>query len=234
MYRIRAFRAINDLASCERFAQGHLNVLAEYGVTKVTTAKLDWFHNPDVYVVLIESEDGTEVYGGERIHIANRQYRLPIEEAISVVDSDIFPLVEEHREALTGELCGLWNSKAIAGRGFSVLLTKIGVAIARLLKMGSLFVLCAPYTVAMCQQAGFTIEESIGNKGTYFYPKLDLIATVLMVKDLVLLPTADEAFRQRIIDISENPIQEAIEEGPKGSFTVKIDLSLITGNESSI
>jgi len=227
MYRIRGFRAVDDLISCERFAQGHLNVLAEYGVTKVTTAKLDWFHNPDVYVVLIESIDGKEVYGGERIHIANDQYRLPVEDAISVVDPDIFPLVDRYRKEVTGELCGLWNSKAIAGRGFSVLLTKIGIAIARLLKMGSLFVLCAPYTVSMCQQAGFAIEESIGNKGTYFYPKLDLIATLLMVKDLVHLPLADEDFRQRIINISEHPIQRAVEHGPKGEFTIELDLSLI-------
>ncbi|RYZ25718.1 MAG: hypothetical protein EOP49_44275, partial [Sphingobacteriales bacterium] len=165
MYRIRAFRAIDDQESCKRFAEGHLNVLKEYGVTKVTTAKTDWFQNPGVYVVLVESEDGTEVYGGERIHLANEHSRLPIEDAVSIVDTRIFDLVAKNKEGVTGELCGLWNSKTIAGRGVSVLLTKIGVALANLLRMDSIFVLCAPYTVEMCQTAGFNIEDSIGNQG---------------------------------------------------------------------
>lgn len=230
MYRIRAFRAIDDPESCKKFAEGHLNVLLEYGVTKVTTANLSWFHNPGVYVVLIESEDGSIAYGGERIHLANDYAKLPIEDAVSIVDENIFDLTAQYRtRGLTGELCGLWNSRAIAGRGFSNLLTKLGVAMARRLEMSSLFVLCAPYTVAMCQAAGFEIEESVGSRGTFNYPKLDLVATALLIKDLENLPTADAAYKEKIYNFSANPVQATSDTGPKGSFS--FNLNLTTGPE---
>ena len=112
-------------------------------------------------MALVLSEDESEVYGGERVHIANPEYPLPIEAAVGMVEPNIYPLIKSYVDmGMTGELCGLWNSKSIAGKGVSVLLTKIGVAIANILKMDSLFVLCAPYTVSMCQNAGFEIETS--------------------------------------------------------------------------
>ena len=226
MYRIRAFKAIDDPESCKKFADGHLNVLLEYGVTKVTTANLSWFHNPGVYVILIESEDGSIAYGGERIHLANDYAKLPIEDAVSIVDRNIFELTTKYRAmGLTGELCGLWNSKAIAGRGFSNLLTKLGVAMAQRLEMSSLFVLCAPYTVAMCQAAGFEIEESVGSRGTFNYPKLDLIATALVIKDLKDLPTADAAYKEKIYSFSSHPIQQTSDTGPKGEFSFNLNLT---------
>jgi hypothetical protein len=227
MYRIRAFRAIDDPASCKKFADGHLNVLLEYGVTKVTTANLSWFHNPGVYVILIESEDGNETYGGERIHIANNHAKLPIEEAVSLVDDNIYNVTAQYKAVgVTGELCGLWNSKAIAGRGFSSLLTKLGVAMAKRLEMNSLFVLCAPYTVAMCQAAGFEIEESVGSRGTFNYPKIDLIATALLIKDLEHLPFAQDDFRSKIDEFASKPFQENFEVGPKDTFHFSLNLNI--------
>ncbi|MBS1688429.1 MAG: hypothetical protein JSS96_06875, partial [Bacteroidetes bacterium] len=137
----------------------------------------------------------------------------------------VYDLVDKYRGNRTGELCGLWNSKAIAGKGFSFLLTKMGVALAILLKMNSLFVLCAPYTVEMCEKAGFVVEDSIGDKGKFIYPKLDLIATILLIKDLYNLPTADSDFKKRILDLASNPVQVSVETGPKGDFEVDFNLN---------
>lgn len=227
MITIRLFRAINDLESCKRFAEGHANVLRDYGVTKVTSAKNTWFDNPGAYVVVVEDKETGELYGGERIHISSPAFPLPIEDAVGLVDQKVFDLVSSYREqGLTGELCGLWNSKIIAGKGISILLTKVGVAIANLLKMNSLFVLCAPYTVAMCQKAGFEIETSIGNLGTFYYPKLDLIATSLIVKDLKNLPHADPLFRDQIFEIVNKPFHQSTEEGPKGSIDIEYSINI--------
>ena len=132
MLRVRVFRAIDDLESCQRFAEGHANVLKDYGITKVTSSKTDWFNNPGVFVVIVENEDGTQVVGGERIHLANMHSELPIETAVSMVEKRIHDVVAEYSDQkITGELCGLWNAKSIAGKGVSILLTKMGVAIAR-------------------------------------------------------------------------------------------------------
>lgn len=229
MLKVKLFRAIDDLDSCKKFAEGHGNVLKDYGVTKVTSAKHDWFHNPDVYVALVLSEDEQEVFGGERVHIANNEFPLPIEAAVGMVEPGIYNLVSSYKNAgKTGELCGLWNAKSIAGKGISILLTKIGVVIANVLKMDSLLVLCAPYTVKMCQDAGFEIETSIGNQGTFYYPKLDLIATSLVIKDLENLPQANPDFRVEIQNLIHNPVSTAKGEGPKGNVELILDLKLNT------
>lgn len=227
MLKVRTFRAVEDLESCKLFAEGHANVLRDYGITKLTSSKNDWFYNPDVYVIIVETEDGSEVVGGERIHIVNSQTSLPIENAISIVDKRIFPLVASFADGrITGELCGLWNSKSIAGRGLSFFLTKIGVSVAHILGMDSLFVLCAPYTVAMCQNSGFVIETSIGDNGTFIYPKLDLIATALVIKDMGTLGTADPAVRSEIMSFITNPTDRVVEYGQKGATEVGYNILL--------
>jgi len=226
MLKVRIFRAVDDPASCKLFAEGHANVLRDYGVTKVTSAKNDWFYNPYVYVVLVETEDGGEVVGGERIHLVGGGFPLPIEEAISIVEKRIYGLVASYADnKVTGELCGLWNAKSIAGRGVSILLTKLGVALAHILKMDSLFVLCAPYTVAMCESAGFEIETSIGNRGTFVYPKLDLVATALVVRDMKL-GTANPVFRNEILSYIEKPVNSTTVIGEKGTTDVAYNLLL--------
>ncbi len=227
MLKIRVFRAIDDLESCQRFAEGHANVLRDYGVTKVTSSKNDWFFNPEVYVAIVEDEETGTVVGGERVHLVNGKYPLPIEEAVSIVEKRIFGLVADYADnKVTGELCGLWNAKAIAGKGVSILLTKLGVALANRLKMDSLFVLCAPYTVSMCQAAGFEIETSIGDNGTFIYPKLDLVATALVVKDIVGLNTAADGFRKEIFSYIEHPVSNTIVLGEKGETEVAYNLLL--------
>lgn len=227
MLKIRTFRAIDDVDSCVQFAEGHANVLKDYGITKVTSSRNDWFDNPGVFVALVENEETGEVVGGERIHLANGVQPLPIQDAISIVDENIHGLVEHYADQkITGELCGLWNSKSIAGRGVSYFLTKLGVAMAHTLGMDSLFVLCAPYTVSMCQDAGFEIETTIGNQGTFIYPKLDLIATALVVKNMNQLNPRDPEYAKQIFQFIKERQGVAEELGQKGATKISYHLSL--------
>lgn len=229
MLKVRTFKATEDLDSCVKFAEGHANVLKDYGITKVTSSRNDWFHNPGVYVVLVEDDETGEVVGGERIHFANNVQPLPIEDAISIVDKAIHPLVASYADQkLTGELCGLWNARSIAGMGVSYFLTKLGVAIAHRLGMDSLFVLCAPYTVSMCQDAGFSIETSIGNKGTFVYPKLDLIATALVVKDMHNLSPGNPEYAEQIFQFIADGQGITEEIGKKGVTKIAYNISFPT------
>jgi hypothetical protein len=227
LLKIRAYRAIEDLESCEKYAKGHEFVLKSYGITKVTSANYDWFYNPEVYVISVE--DGDEVLGGARIHGSGGNQPLPIEEAIGYMDSGIYELVTNKKKDKTGELCGLWNSRRIAGRGISVILTKacvakVGVAIANVLELRSLFVLCAPYTVKMVQDVGFEIIESLGDNGTFPYPKDDMIATALMIEDVAGLKRAADDKRQDIFDLRYKPKQIRKEKGTKGMLDIEYDL----------
>lgn len=227
MFKFKAFRAIDDPVRCQNFIKGHADVLRQYGVTKVTSSNNDWMHNPFVYVITVEFEETGEIVSGLRIHIAHPDYPLPMEMAVSQVDHKIFDLVKRYSIEGTGEVSGLWNSKLISGYGIgAVLLIRAGIAITEQLRLGSLLALVAEYTLKPSLLKGFEIEEGIGNSGTFFYPKLDLVATSIVMKDPYNLPKADPEERDIILGIRNNLKCEKIEVGPKGDFLVKYDLIL--------
>jgi hypothetical protein len=124
--------------------------------------------------------DGREMYGGMRIHICGGSQVLPIEDAVGKLDATIYPMVKKHALRGTGEFCGMWNSKEISGKGISYVLTSAGTAIISQLPINSMFVLCAEYTVHMVERVGFQVLKELGNNGTFYYPKLDLVATALV------------------------------------------------------
>lgn len=221
MLLIRTFRAIDDLESCRQFAQGHASVLLDYGVSKVTSSSTDWFYNPSVYVMIAEKTETGEPVGGIRIHIADGKTCLPMETAISLVDKTIYDLIRMHIPQGTAELCGLWNSKSTAGLGIgSYYLMRAGISAAPGLGLKTLFALCAPHTLKISVEKGFEVEKSIGNEGTFIYPKLDLVATSIMIRNLQDLPLALPQEREIIFDLRERPNQVRIEQGPKGDIPI--------------
>jgi hypothetical protein len=225
-FRIKIFRAIDDEDSCERFMEGHMNVLKIYGITEITTANKSWFYNPDSYVLLAETLDGQKVVGGIRVHVAGGTQPLPIEDAISELDNSIHDRVKTKAIKGTGELCGLWNSREVAGMGISKLLMRAGISVTTQIKLSSLFALCAPVTVPMVGKVGFVVEKSLGKEGTFYYPKSDLIATAVMIHDLIILDNAENHERQVIFELRKNPRQSRMEDGNKGEIEVEYNLTL--------
>lgn len=226
-FEIRAFRAIDDIPSCELFAAGHAKVLLDYGVTKVTSSSTAWFHNPAVYVLIAKNLKTEEIVGGVRIHIADGQTPLPLEDAISIVDQRIFDLVKKHIPNRTAELCGLWNAKSTAGLGLgSFILMRAGISMCNQLDLASLFALCAPHTLRISVEKGFEVETSVGKEGTFIYPKLDLIATSIIVRDPLNLPGALERERELIFQLRETPNCSRTEKGPNGQMDIHYKLAL--------
>lgn len=227
--KIRIYKAIDNVMACERFAKGHESVLLDYGIKKVTSSSTNWFNDPDVFIVMVESVSGDELFGGARLHIKNKEYQLPIENAIANLDKNIQKLINLNLAFITGELCGLWNTKSISGNGLSAMLVRTGVAkagifIAEKYNLKSLYTLSAPWTIGMVKKMGFIVEESIGNKGEFMYPKPDLIATVLVLNDILTLKNAIPEEKKDIFNLRENPVQKRIENGPKGRIEVEYDL----------
>ncbi|HEY2581421.1 MAG TPA: hypothetical protein VGI43_06425 [Mucilaginibacter sp.] len=219
--RLRAFRAIDDPKTCELFVEGHTHVLTSIGITKVTSSKNEWTNNPAAFVMVVESMDGKKVFGGARVHVAGGSEPLPIEQATGAMDPGVFDLVWKYAQHGTGELCGLWNSREIAGYGIgSIFLIRTTVAIAYQIGITSLFALCAPYTIPPGEAVGMEIDKSIGNDGTFYYPKLDLIATTMVLKDVPILSKAREEDKKAIIDIRENLNITRIEELRKKEITI--------------
>ena len=231
MIRIKAFRAVEDMDSCEIYAKGHAKVLKDHGIKPIASSNTDWFYNPAVYGILIESSTGDEAYGGARLHIAGGTQPLPIEEALGTLDMRIYDLVKQYAVKGTGEFCGLWNDKKAAGKGYSILLGRAGVArasvvIAGILDIFSLFALCASYTLRPALNSGFEVETSLGDKGTFSYPKPDLRAIVAILRNVKTLSAATFKEKESILDLIANPRQQRIEIGPKGPVKVEYDLTI--------
>jgi hypothetical protein len=85
----------------------------------------------------------------------------------------------------------------------------------------------------MAKTYGFVIETSIGNQGTFYYPKLDLVATSLVINDVQHLSSAAEEQRNEIEDLLRAPIQTIAVSGPKGKAIVNLDLTLNPSNSST-
>lgn len=203
--RLRAFRAIDEPQTCALFIEGHTHVLTNIGVTKVSYSKNEWLNNPAAFVIVVESLDGKRVFGGARVHVSGGTELLPLETATYAMDRSVFELVWKYAQHGTGELCGLWNSREIAGYGVgSIFLIRAAVAISYQIGLQSLFALCAPYTVKPVEAVGMQLEASIGNDGTFYYPKLDLIATTMLLRDVPTLTKAYEEDKTAIMKIRNN------------------------------
>lgn len=204
--RLRAFRAIDEPETCQLFIEGHTHVLTSIGVTKVTSSKHEWTENPAAFVMIVESMDGKRVYGGARVHVAGGSEPLPIEQATGAMDNAIFDLVWKYAQHGTGELCGLWNSREIAGYGIGcIFLIRTAAAVAHQIGLTSLFALCAPYTIKPVEAVGMQLEGSIGNDGTFYYPKLDLLATTMLLRDVATMTHAADEDKEAVMRIRENP-----------------------------
>jgi hypothetical protein len=220
----RVFRAVDDLAACKRFLEGHVKVLNDYGITNITTNNDKWMTNPAIYVIVAESTSDGEILGGIRVHVADGKDPLPLETAIGKMDSRVYDIIKSYIDTGTGELCGLWNAKKVAGFGLSLLLIRAGISIVTQIKLNSLFTICADYTLPMVKRVGFTVEDTIGKNGDFVYPNENYIAKVLRKMNAISLDTAEEFDKNRIINLRDNPVQCYIESGPKGEMEVEYKL----------
>lgn len=234
--RIRIYKATDNLDACQRFAFGHEQVLASYGIKKVTSSDTKWFNDNDVYMVMVESVSGDKIFGGARLHLKNNSFKLPLEKAIEKMDPRINALVVSKDDYKTVELCGLWNTKSMSGSGLSAILIRVGVAKAGLFaynefNMKYLFTLSSPWTINMVKNLGFEIETSIGKNGGFNYPTPEFKAYVLKLKDISTLKKAKDNERKDIFNLRENPVQRRTENGPKGKIEIEYNLLVSDKNE---
>lgn len=233
--RLRAFRAINEPETCQKFIEGHKHVLANFGIEMITSAKNDWVENPGVFVLVVESLNGEIVFGGMRLQFANGLFPLPIETAVGYMDKNIHSVINEKAGLVTGESCGLWNSRLIAGYGIgSVFLSRAGASLASILGAKSFFSLCAPYTVKLAEDMGMRIVKSLGKDGTFYYPKLDLVATVLVNEDMEQFSFADDSCKVPIMDLINCPNKNRIEKLRNKQIEIHYSLTLPGINPTNI
>jgi hypothetical protein len=162
------------------------------------------------------------------LQLARSGRPLPIQTALVNYDSRINDLVQEaESKGGTSELCGLWNSREVAGMGIgSHILSRVGATISSQLPIASIFVLCAPITVRMGRRVGALVETTLGDNGIFYYPKDDLVATAMILRDAETVQHADPNEREIIFDLRKKPHQIQVEVGPKGTFEVEYNLTI--------
>lgn len=219
--QIRAFRAIDDPDTCLKFIEGHRKVLSIYGIENITTNTDDWLFRRSIFVVVVETLDGGKLYGGVRIQVADGIHPLPIEDATGKMDPKIYEIVREHAKTGAAELSGLWNSKEVAGFGIGSLFpSRVAVALATQIGVNTFFSLCSPTTVRFKDWMGGKILDEVGINGTFFYPKIDLLATVLYSDDMTNLSLTHPRERDKIMFLRNNLKHIAKEKSPfKNSYT---------------
>jgi hypothetical protein len=225
MITIRGFRAIDDPEVCDKFLFGHRKVLESINVKEVTSSKATWIENPDVYVIVVESLEDKRILGGARVHKAGAHEPLPVESATDYMDPTVKQWIGHYAANGAGEICGLWNSREVAGLGIgAVFLTRAAVACSTFLGIHHLFALCAPYTVDMAKFVGYEVAYNVGNKGTFYYPKLDLVATAMILKDVDNLSLANEEERSKILELRSQPNLTRLEVFRKKTIELHFEL----------
>ena len=236
MFRIYAFRAIDRPQECQQFAQGHADVLTSYGITKLTSLDHAWMDDPNIYVIAVRDGSSDEMVGGGRFHLTDSHTRtaLPLESAIAPLNPDISLFIDQYIENTgkkVSEVCAIWNARKVSGKGLSTLTCRVcvarsGLVLASQLGIGTSLVFSAPWTRDLFQSLGYKVEERMGNKGTFPYPKPDLLATLMVVQDINILPHADKITREEIRDLRQKPIQEKSEISNQGQLRIAYNLEL--------
>ena len=221
--RIRAFRAIDDPETCLKFIEGHRKVLSIYGIENITTNTDTWMQNPAIFVIVVETINGEKLYGGARIQAADGIHPLPIEEATGKMDSKIYEIVRIAAQNGAAELSGLWNSREVAGFGIGSLFpSRVAVALASQIGINTMFSLCSPTTVRFKDWIGGKLLTDVGIGGTFYYPKIDLIATALFSDDLINLSSAHPREKEKIFYLRANPEHLSREKSPFKNHYINI------------
>jgi len=232
--RIRAFRATDDPETCRKYIQGHRKVLSIYGIENITTNTDDWMHNPSIFVIAVESLDRDKLYGGASIQAADGIHPLAIEEATKNMDSKVLDVVRENARYGTGEVSGLWNSKEVAGLGIGSLFpTRCGLVITEQIGLTSIFSLSSPATVRFNKWLGSRVLTEVGNSGTFYYPKIDLLATACIQEELPTLHNALPREREKILFLRNNLQYTVLEKSPFKNMYVNVhyDLEIPSANK---
>ncbi len=223
MFTFKAFKATEEPELCQVYAEGHVQVLRDYGITNITSNNQEWTKLDVVYCVVAYDEHG-EMVGGIRVQKADGKNMLPVERAVGFMDPRIHEIVGAFIDAGVGELCALWNSKKVAGLGLSMLLTRAGISIASQVGINIMVGICADYTLKMFTKVGFVVDGSLGSSGEFVYPNENYIARVLGILNARNLETAEEEDRERMLSLRSEPNQLHMENGPKGPFEVEYKL----------
>ncbi|MDP4935674.1 MAG: hypothetical protein NWR30_13245, partial [Salibacteraceae bacterium] len=115
----------------------------------------------------------------------------------------------------------------VAGMGIgAIYVVRSTVAIINQLGITSCFALCSPQGARISMGFGYQLRDDIGNKGTFYYPKEDLLATMVFLPNAVSLETTPEKEKAKILELREKPNLLIVEESRGKTVEIQYQLHL--------
>ncbi len=191
LYKVIAFRAVDEPELCSEFIKGHNKTLNEYNLTKIIADNNTWVNNPNSYCLgLINKKN--KLLAGIKIQLANGKTPLPIELAISYMEPKINVLVQHYySNGGIGEVSGLWVDNRLKGLGIGWYMTRAAIASSNQFNVKTLIGISADVSLNIFHNVGFVIEETLGKNGHHLYPYKDLVAhTIGLINVTTLDSTA--------------------------------------------
>jgi hypothetical protein len=232
-FRMWAFRAIDEKPLCQEFIKGHVKVLADYGISSITSNNTFWIENPFMYCIVVEDMITKELLGGIRIQIADGITPLPVEKAVGYMDARIYDVVKRFAfSGGVGELNGLWVSNKLKGVGMGPYLVRAAISSSSQLDFVTMIGICGENTLPMFKNVGFLIDHSLGKSGGFPYPSEDLTAHVVGILNAMTLESASEYDKDIMTFLRKNAITDRIESN--NNFISYISYNLVFNNVTNI
>lgn len=226
--RLRAFRAVDDPAGCEQFYTAHRAALDFHGMHGVTSLDPEWFDNPLVHAILLESLDGGQALAGIRVQRADGgRFLLPTE--LAHRDATVRDYIRHRLATGIGEVCGAWTAPTIAKTTIFQLVTCAGFSLTARLGVNQVLASCATYTVKTATDLGLVIERSLGDQGSFHYPTPGNVSYFVVLRDTTTFEHANLTYRETILDLRARPQQHRTVNAGRFIFDIDVDLSAPDG-----
>jgi hypothetical protein len=224
-FELNIFNAQRDEDKWMEYVRGHAAVLEHLGIDQLTSFKPQPCENPNQYVITARNADGF-VVGGVRIQKSHPNFRFPVQEAIEEFDPLINKYVEAEMKKGTCELCGLWVARDHGRLGLAHYLMKCSIAFCTKLEINSAFGLSSPFAINIFKSIGYEELNDLGENGKFIYPTPEFVSTVILIKDVVNVPHAEEKHRQKIFEIREKSVFQDIDTYNDQSVKLFYNLSI--------
>jgi hypothetical protein len=223
--RIRCFHATNNVEIAKIYMSGQQDVLKEFNVVGITSAKNNTWENENTYIFIAENIKTGEIGAGMRLDVADSTHKLPLEMALESKVGDLSERI--HRfDNIIAESCGWWVKKNFSERRIPKHLLAASIAIAPKLRIKVVVAFTHQHTFKIADSIGFTTAKTIGeNHGQFYYPDERYLSTVVEL-DTYTLNTVPETEKNMILDLRANP-KQSFEVNNKGYKTIfNFDLRL--------
>lgn len=224
--KIVAFRAVEHYPRCLDYIRGHRKVLEAHGFSHFLSNEESWMFNPDTIVAMVYEPESGLALGGARFERRTKDNLLSFERVLMKNEPRLVKHINGRVKGGTGEICGLWNAKEVAGWNTSILLVRSVIIAMWEQNMSSIFAFNARYTNRIPIRLGFRRLTIIGDNGYVPYPDDRFQAAIWRFEKRKGLNLAHEYERKVMKKLINNLQQEITEGDVYNNLKVQYDLKV--------